>query len=128
MWKRDCRMLGTEEEGREAARTHARTHAYLPTCMHAYLPTYMHAYIHAYLHTYIHTHIQECVKCCCASMLNSLHQVLKKEAVSLCKILKHHYVVFCLFTVECRTRKHTPCLGSCVMSPWSIQCPTKSKF
>ena len=44
------------------------------------------------------------------------------------KYWKLHYVVFCLFTDECRTRKHTPCLGSCVMSPWSIRCLTKSKF
>ena len=32
--------------------------------------------------------LKECVQCCCASMLTNLHQVLKKEAVSWCKILK----------------------------------------
>ena len=40
-----------------------------------------------------------------------------EEGGSLFMQKSENFIVFCLFTVEWRTRKRTPCLGSCVMSP-----------
>jgi len=39
-------------------------------------------------------------------MLSSLCQVLKREAVRWCEILKISCVVLCLSTVGCRAREH----------------------
>jgi hypothetical protein len=52
----------------------------------------------------IYLKLQECVSCCSASMLRSLHQVLKREAVSRSIILKISLLCFFFFffTVGCR--------------------------
>jgi hypothetical protein len=73
--------------------------------------------------------LQECVQCCYASIWSCLCQVLKREPVRWCEILKISLfgVLFVHSWVQGKGNT-SPWLGSHVVSPWGIRYPTKVSF